>query len=111
MNKTCRTLGARLTSILLCICIPALAMADDMPKDAQQEADQALLQSLEQSGALDQAIERAFQRVARRQAEARQKAQADAQARRIEQARNARAVDPRRDNVFRRRQEIGRAHV
>lgn len=89
------------------ICIMALTMAggplDGLTADANTKAASeidSLIKRMEESGALDAAIERGIQRYVQRQKEAQQKQQEEQQRRQAEAAKNARAVDIKRDRVF-----------
>jgi protein-disulfide isomerase len=89
------------------ISIMALAMAggslDGLAADANTKAPSeidSLIKRMEESGALDAAIERGIQRYVQRQQQAQQKQQEEQKLRQAEAAKNARAVDVKRDRVF-----------
>jgi protein-disulfide isomerase len=60
----------------------------------------SLIKRLEDSGALDAAIDRGIQRFIQRQQEAQQKQAEQQQRGQAEAAKNARAVDPKRDRIY-----------
>lgn len=78
---------------------PLPGFAADESAKLPAEID-SLIKRMEESGALDAAIDRGIQRYLQRQAEAKRRQQQDQQRGQAEAARNARAVDIKRDRVF-----------
>lgn len=78
---------------------PSAAYAAGEKAKATSEID-SLIKRMEDSGALDAAIDRGIQRFIRRQQDAQQKQQEAQQRGQAEAAKNARAVDAKRDRIF-----------